>query len=42
MTNGRRKGNWETRSKRKRNDEEWKIDLRNEKKKKVIKLRDEK
>ena len=24
MTEGRKKGNWETKSKRKRNDEEWK------------------
>ena len=34
MTERRRKGNWETKSKRKRNDEEWNIDLRNDRKKK--------
>ena len=40
MTEGRGEGNWETKSKRKRNDEEWKIDLRNDRMKKVRKLRD--
>ena len=42
MTEGRKKGNWETKSKRKRNDEEWNIDLRNDRKKKERKLRDKK
>ena len=42
MTVGRRKGNWETKSKRKRNDEEWNIDLRNDRRKKERKLRDDK
>ena len=42
MTEGRRWGNWETKSKRKRNDEEWNIDLRNDRRKKFRKLRDEK
>ena len=36
------KENWETKSKRKRNDEEWNIDLRNDRRKKESKLRDEK
>ena len=42
MTEGRGEGNWETKSKRKRNDEEWKIDLRNDRRKKVRKLIDDK
>ena len=41
MTEGRRKGNWETKIKRKRNDQEWKIDLRNDRRKKERKLRDD-
>ena len=35
MTEGRRWGNWETKSKRKRNDEEWNIDWRNDSRKKA-------
>ena len=42
MSERRKKGNWETTSKRKRHDEEWKIDLRNDRRKKERKLRDEK
>ena len=42
MTEGIRKWNWETKSKRKRIDEEWNIDLRNDRRKKERKLRDEK
>ena len=42
MTEGRRKGNWETTRKRKRNDEEWNMDLRNDRRKKERKLRDDK
>ena len=41
MTEGRRLGNWETKSKRKRNDQEWKIDVRNDRRKKERKLRDD-
>ena len=42
MTEGRSKGNWETTRKRKRNDEEWNMDLRNDRRKKERKLRDDK
>ena len=42
MTKGRRKGKWETKCKRKRNDEEWNIDVRNDRMNKEKKLRAEK
>ena len=42
MTDGRRKRNWETTSKRIRNDEEGNIDLRNDKKKTEREVIDEK
>ena len=41
MTKGRRKGKWETKSKRKTNDEVRNIDLRNDRWNKEKKLRDE-